>query len=527
MKLFKNYATVGGATLTSRVLGFFRDILIAASIGTGPIADAFFVAFRLPNLFRRLFAEGAFNAAFVPLFAKEVEEKGKNKAREFAEEIFAMLFWGLLILTIIAEVAAPIFVFLLAPGFISNPEKFDLAVLLTRITFPYLICMSILAFISGILNSFHRFAAAAFAPVILNIVLIIVLSAIFILNFGETQAAGMLLACGVSIAGVIQVVALYFAMKHYGFDVSLKRPRLTNSVRRLIKLGIPGVIAGGITQINIAVGTIIASTQAGAVSYLYYADRIYQLPLGVIGIAIGTVLLPNLSRQLKIGDNQAVLDSQNRSLEYGLALTLPATIALLVIPIPIVSTLFERGAFSAFDTNFTVQALIAYGIGLPAFVLIKIFSTGFFAREDTKTPMWFAGIGMTVNVVAALVMFPFIGHIGIALATSIAGWINAILLGFTLRRRKMFIADKTLIKRILLLTLGSLAMGFLVWLGSIFVVDLLVASNIFMRFGALAILVILGISVYMLFLQLTGVIDILKYLHQLSAKESPNQNNHN
>ena len=227
MKLFKNYATVGGATLTSRVLGFFRDILIAASIGTGPIADAFFVAFRLPNLFRRLFAEGAFNAAFIPLFAKELEEKGKIGAQEFAKEIFATLFWGVLLLTIIAEIAAPILVYLLAPGFISNPEKFDLTVLLSRITFPYLLCMSILAFISGILNSFHRFAAAAFAPVILNIVLILVPTIIFLFNFGESNLAGIFLAFGVSIAGIIQVISLYFAMKHYGFSISLNRPRLT------------------------------------------------------------------------------------------------------------------------------------------------------------------------------------------------------------------------------------------------------------------------------------------------------------
>ena len=504
-------------------MGFFEIFLIAASIGTGPIADAFFVAFRLPNLFRRLFAEGAFNAAFVPLFAKEVEENGKNGARQFAEEILAALFWGLLLFTIIAEIAAPILVYILAPGFFNNPEKFDLAVLLSRITFPYLLCMSILAFVSGILNSFHRFVAAAFAPIILNIVLILILSAIFVLNFGETQAAGILLACGVSIAGVIQVITLILVMNHYDFRISLKKPRLTKSVRRLINLGIPGAIAGGITQINIAVGTIIASTQAGAISYLYYADRIYQLPLGVVGIAIGTVLLPNLSRQLKAGENQSVHDTQNRSLEYGLALTLPATIALITIPLPIVSTLFERGAFSATDTNYTVQALIAYGIGLPSFVLIKIFSTGFFARENTKTPMWFAGIGMIINVLGAIVLFPIIGHVGIALATSFAGWVNALLLGITLWRQKMFIADKILILRISLLLLGSLLMGLFVWIGAVLMANFIEMPNFCMRIGSLALLVIIGISVYTLFLQLTGVIDFVKYFRQLTKKKLPNE----
>ena len=236
------------------------------------------------------------------------------------------------------------------------------------------------------------------------------------------------------------------------------------------------------------------------------------------------MLLPNLSRQLKSGDTQAVLDTQNRSLEYGLALTLPATIALLVIPLPIVSSLFERGAFSGIDTNYTVQALIAYGVGLPAFVLIKIFSTGFFAREDTKTPMWFAGIGMIINILGAVALFPYIGHVGIALATSVAGWINAMLLGITLWQRKMFVADRSLVSRVSLLILGSLLMGILVWFGSIVLADWFAAPNFFSRFGSLSILVLLGVATYSIFLQLTGVVDIFKYLHQLVAKKLPNQN---
>ncbi|MEP3278649.1 MAG: murein biosynthesis integral membrane protein MurJ [Stappiaceae bacterium] len=520
MRLFRNFATVGAATLSSRFLGFFRDILIAASIGTGPVADAFFVAFRLPNLFRRLFAEGAFNAAFVPLFAKEVESNGKAGSRAFAEQILAILFWTLLILTIVAEIAAPVLVYILAPGFYSDPAKFDLAVLLSRITFPYLLCMSILAFISGILNTFHRFAAAAFAPVLLNVVMIAVLSGVVILGLGPTEMTGIILAVGVTIAGIVQVLALIFALKHFGFQIKLGRPRVTPHVKRLLALGIPGVIAGGITQINIAVGTIIASAQAGAVSYLYYADRIYQLPLGVVGIAIGVVLLPNISRQLKAGDMNQVFQTQNRSLEFGLALTLPAAVALVVIPEPIISVLFERGAFGADDTALTTAALAAFGLGLPAFVLIKVFSPGFFAREDTKTPMWFAGVSMVVNVAGSLVLFPLIGHVGIALSTSVAGWINAILLGGTLWKRGYFRSDTALLTRLPLLCIASVLMGAIIWYGADTLSGPLHDPLLAIRFSALAGLVALGMASFAFFVQVTGAVDLLGHLRKAIAGRS-------
>ncbi len=520
MRLFRNFATVGAATLASRFLGFFRDILIAASVGTGPVADAFFVAFRLPNLFRRLFAEGAFNAAFVPLFAKEVEAKGEEGSRAFAEQILAVLFWSLLLLTLVAELAAPVLVYILAPGFYSEPEKFDLAVLLSRITFPYLLCMSILAFISGILNTFHRFAAAAFAPVLLNVVMIAVLSAVVVLGLGPSPMTGIVLAIGVAVAGLVQVLALIIALKHYGYHIRLTRPRLTPNVKRLLALGIPGVIAGGITQINIAVGTIIASAQDSAVSYLYYADRIYQLPLGVVGIAIGVVLLPNISRHLKAGDPDQVHETQNRSLEFGLALTLPAAVALVVIPEPIISVLFQRGAFDAEDTAFTTTALAAFGLGLPAFVLIKVFSPGFFAREDTRTPMWFAGISMIVNVAGSLALFPVIGHVGIALATSVAGWVNAILLGGMLWRQGYFVADRALLVRLPLLCVASVLMGGIVWYGADMLFDALHAPLLVVRFTSLAGLVALGMASFAFFVQVTGAVDLLGFLSKSLKRRS-------
>ncbi|HDL16512.1 MAG TPA: murein biosynthesis integral membrane protein MurJ, partial [Rhizobiales bacterium] len=387
MKLYRSFATVGAMTMVSRVLGFVRDIFIASVLGTGMVADAFFVAFRFPNLFRRLFAEGAFNSAFVPLFSKKVEGDGARAARQFANEALSGLVAVLLLVTAIAEISMPWLMYAIAPGFTGNPEKFDLAVLLTRIAFPYLLFVSVVALFSGMLNALHRFAVAAFAPVLLNVVLISVMAGVSWAGFGNTPEAGEALAWGVALGGVAQLLVLVFWARRAGIGLRLQRPRMTPGVRRLVTLGIPGVIAGGITQVNLLIGTIIASMQDSAVSWLYYADRIYQLPLGLVGIAIGVVLLPDLSRKLRASDGDGALHSQNRSLELSLLLTLPAAVALMVMPYPIIQVLFERGAFSEADTVATATALAAFAAGLPAFVLVKVFSPGFFAREDTRTPM--------------------------------------------------------------------------------------------------------------------------------------------
>jgi putative peptidoglycan lipid II flippase len=523
MSLLRKFATVGGATMTSRVLGFARDVMIAAFAGAGPVADAFFVAFRLPNLFRRLFAEGAFNSAFVPLFARSLEEEGEAGARRFAGEILAALFWTLMALTAIAFVGMTGLVFVLAPGFAEDPEKFDLAVLLSRITFPYLLCMSLVAFLSGILNTFQRFAAAAFAPVVLNLVMITVLLGIWAVGLETGETLGMVLAAGVTVAGVAQLALLVVAVRRMGFSVPLRRPRLTQGVRRLWKLGVPGVVAGGITQINIAVGTVIASAQAGAVSYLYYADRIYQLPLGVVGIAIGVVLLPDLSRALRSGAENAAADANdrlNRALEFSLALTLPATVALIVVPGPVVSVLFQRGEFGPEAAAATTGALVAFAVGLPAFVLNKVFSPAFFAREDTVTPMWFAGIGMVVNVAGALALAPFLAHVGIALATSLAGWINTGLLVAVLWKRGHFRFDSRSRKRLPLLALASLLMGAGVHFGAGLLAPWLTAEAVAARFGALALLVAAGMVLFAVFVQITGAVDIRSYIRRGKASQA-------
>ncbi|MEO0961141.1 MAG: murein biosynthesis integral membrane protein MurJ [Pseudomonadota bacterium] len=459
MNLLKSFATVGGMTMMSRVLGFVRDILIAAVLGTGPVADAFFVAFKFPNLFRRLFAEGAFNSAFVPLFAKRLEGEGEKSARQFAEEAFAVLLTVLIVFTAIAQLAMPWLMYVIAPGFADTPDKFHMAVVFTQIAFPYLLFMSLVALLSGVLNSIGRFAAAAFAPVLLNIILISTL--LFAVPYFEN--AGLALVWGVSAAGLAQFLMLVWAAHRAGFMPRLRLPKMTPGVKRLVVLGIPGVIAGGIAQINLLIGTIIASLQDGAVSWLYYADRVYQLPLGVIGIAIGIVLLPDLARRLRADDEGGAMWSQNRAMEFSMLLTLPAAAALIAIPGPIIETLFERGAFDAADTLKTQMALAAFAVGLPAFVLIKVFSPGFFARENTVTPMRFAAAGIAVNIVGSLILFYQIGFVGIAIATSMAAWVNAGLLWFRLAANGHYEADVRLKKRLPMIVIASAAMGGLLW----------------------------------------------------------------
>lgn len=518
MSLLKNFATVGGATASSRVLGFIRDMFIAAALGTGPVAEAFFVAQRLPNLFRRLFAEGAFASAFVPLFAKTHESDGAAEARRFAEESLAVLAAALVVFTIIAELAMVWLTFALAPGFVVEPEKFDLAVLLSRIAFPYLFLISIVSLFSGALNGIGRFAAAAFSPSLLNVVLIAAL--VFIWYEGEigTVRAGVLLTSAITIGGIIQVAFLWIACHRAGLKFAPRLPRLTADVKRLTRLAGPSVIAGGITQINIVVGTIIASLQAGAVSWLYYADRLYQLPLGIVGIAVGIVLLPDLARALRAGRLDVAHHTQNRSIEFAAALTLPATIALLVIPAPIIAVLFERGAFTAADTAATAPALAAYAAGLPAFVAIKVLQPGFFAREDTRTPMIYGGISMVVNVVAAFGLFLLFGHVGIAAATSIAAWVNTGLLAVSLARRGELVADAELKRRLPLLALASLLMGVGLFFAAIFLSPWIKDPRLVVEVAVIVALVAFGGALFALFCQLTGAIDLRRVVTGLRRR---------
>ncbi|MEN0041270.1 MAG: murein biosynthesis integral membrane protein MurJ [Pseudomonadota bacterium] len=468
--LIGKFATVGGATMASRVIGFVREAMMAAALGTGPVADVFYTCFRFPNLFRRLFAEGAFNIAFVPLFAKELEgeggdkESGEDAARAFARDVFAVLASWLIVLTVLALLTMPWLVAtVVAPGFNDTPEKFDLAVTMTRIMFPYLLCMSLVAMFSGILNSLRRYFLAAIVPVLLNVILVSILTVAIWFDWPERQV-GIVLAFGVLASGVVQLAALWFGIKREGMAFALAAPKLTAPVKRLLVLMGPGLLTGGVLQINLLVGTIIATAQDGANALLNYADRLNQLPLGVIGIAVGVVLLPELSRALKAGDAAEAQKLQNRSLEFALALTLPAAVGFIVIPDAIVSLLYERGAFDATATRNTAMALAAFATGLPAYVAIKVFQPVFFAREDMKTPFRLSVLMVVVNIAASLLMFPIIGHGGIALATSISAWVNVIGLAAIAWTRGEFRPTSTTLRRLTGLLVSAGVMGLGLWL---------------------------------------------------------------
>ncbi len=508
MNLLRSVATIGGLTLISRVLGFVRDILIGGALGSGPIADAFVVAFRFPNLFRRFFAEGAFNAAFVPLFAKRLEGEGEAAARRFGEEALSGLLMVLIVMTVLAEIAMPVLMIVIAPGFVDDPERFDLAVLFTRIAFPYLLCMSLVALFSGVLNSLGKFSIPAFAPVLLNIILIGVL-------LGAADwfpSVGHALVTGVALAGFAQLGLLVWACGRAGMGLRLRAPRLTPGVRQLIRLGIPGLIAGGITQINLVVGQFIASFQDGAVSILYYADRIYQLPLGLIGVAMGVVLLPDIARKLRGGDEQGALNSQNRALELSMLLTLPAAVACAVIAWPIIAVLFEATAravmpdsvFSAEDSRRTAGALAAFAVGLPAFVLIKVFQPAYFAREDTATPMRYAAVNTALNIALGIVLFWLVGLVGLAAATSAAAWVNTGLLYRRLRRDGRFIADARLRRVLPRTVLASVAMGGALLAGQAALMPWLSGEAYGLQVAALAILVLGGVGVFAALAHLSG-----------------------
>lgn len=497
MSLLKKFATVGGATLGSRVFGFAREMMMATMLGTGPVADAFNVAFRFPNTFRRLFAEGAFNSAFVPLFAKEIEAGGMEGAKRFSEEVFGVLFTVLMLITIVMEISMPFLVrTIIAPGFTDEAEKFDNTVAMATIMFPYLACMSLAAMMGGMLNSLHKYFAAAIAPVFLNIILIGVLAYAW---FGghDTVMVGYGLSWGVMAAGIVQLGIVWFAVRQAGMAIGFRRPRLTPNVRRLLILALPAAITGGITQINLLINTAIASTQDSAVTSLVLADRIYQLPLGVFGIAVATVLLPELSRALRSGNRVEADNLQNRSVEFVLFLTLPAAAALLVMSEPIIRLVYEHGRFSPESTPVVGGILAIYGLGLPAFVLIKAFIPGFFAREDTRTPMIFAAVSVVTNVSLALYLFPRMGAEGISTAEIVAGWVNALLLFGTLVWRGHWGRDIPLLTRIPRLLFAAAVMG----VGLHFAIEWLAyplstAAPLLLRAATLAALILAAMLVY-------------------------------
>lgn len=467
MKLIRSTAIISFFTLMSRVLGLVRDILTANFLGASVINDALITATKLPNLFRRMFAEGAFNAAFIPLYAKRIENEGDGEAAQFAGEALSALLFLVALIVVGFQITMPWTLNLIGGGLDKiavNGEAsvYELAVLYARITMPYLLMMSLGALLSGMLNTHNRFAMAAFVPVLYNVMAI---SILYLATRGEMplEKLALYLSIGMTASGFFQLAALIYALKRAGIRLPLYRPRLTPAVKRLWILGVPGMLSAGITHINIMVSHSISTLQEGAPSWLYYSDRLYQLPLGIIGIAMGVALLPALSRRLRAGDDAGAMSSMNRAIEITAYLTLPATVALAVMPEFLIGGLFERGRFGPEDTNQTAQALHMFAYGLPAFVLLKVLTPAFFARENTKTPMIYAAISAVLNLCLGALMFFTLGFFGLALATTIAGWTNVILLSRALFRNGHLKLDKRLRLRLPRIIAAAIAMGSITW----------------------------------------------------------------
>jgi len=459
MNLIASTSTFGFFTLISRILGYVRDILIAIFLGTSFFADAFFVAFRLPNTFRRLFAEGTFNAAFIPSYASELAVN-KERADHFAKNIFNLLFLILLILVLISEIFMPQLIFLIAPGFYKDPEKLKLAVDLSRITFPFLFFICIASFFGAILNSYNKFAAAAAAPIILNVILIGSLFFSQWLNISDV----LTLSYAVSFAGFLQLlILLFFVRKNFKPILSIKI-KLDKQIKFFFRKLLPSIFSSGVTQINILVGTIIASFQAGAVSYLYYADRVYQINLAVAGIAVGTVMLPELSKHVKNNNSDEINNLQNRALELCLFLSIPAATALVLASEEIITSLFGYGSFNSDSVTNTALALTFFAFGVPAFSILKIFSNYFFARNDTKTSFYLSVISVILNILISVSFFNKLGFVIIPIATSISSWINVFLHYYFIKKRNLYNFDKTFIYKFPRMILSVVVMGIILYL---------------------------------------------------------------
>jgi len=459
MNLIASTSTFGFFTLISRILGYVRDILIAIFLGTSLFADAFFVAFRLPNTFRRLFAEGTFNAAFIPSYAGQLA-KNKVEADNFAKNVFNLLFIILLFLVLLAEIFMPQLIFLIAPGFYKDPDKLKLAVDLSRITFPFLFFICLASFFGAILNSYNKFAAAAAAPIILNIILIGSLFFSKWINISDV----LILSYAVSLAGFLQLIVLFFFVRKNFKPILSVKIKMDEQIKLFFRKLLPSIFSSGVTQINILVGTIIASFQAGAVSYLYYADRVYQMNLAVAGIAVGTVMLPELSKHVKNNNSEQIANLQNRALELCLFLSIPAAVALVLASEEIITSLFGYGSFDNESVTNTAIALTFFAIGVPAFSILKIFSNYFFARDDTKTPFYLSVVSVILNVLISVSFFKEFGFVIIPIATSISSWINVFLHFYFIKKRNFYNFDNIFIYKFPRMILSVVVMGIVLYL---------------------------------------------------------------
>ena len=505
MNLLSSTSVFSFYTLLSRVLGYLRDILIAIFLGTSIYADAFFVAFRLPNTFRRLFAEGTFNAAFIPSYAEE-NLKGEGSGKKFADEVFSLLLLFLIFLIIIIEIFTPFLVYLIAPGFYDDSEKFNLAVEFTRITFPFLLFVSLSSLLAGILNTNNKFAAAAAAPIVLNIILILFL----LISFYFNQNIAKSLSIGVTLAGIIQFIILIFFTKKFYFPSLVLILKFNKKIKIFFSKLLPSIFSSGITQINILVGTIIASFQSGAISYLYYADRVYQINLAIAGIAVGTVALPNLAKSIKLNDQKNINKVQNKSIELSLLLSVPATVGLFIASKEIVNCLFGYGSFDSEDVIYTSMALTFFAIGVPAFSLNKILSTFYFARNNTKLPFYISLVSMITNIIISVSLFKKYGFIIIPIATSISTWL-AVLIYFALLNRSKFVNfENKLLTNFFKILVSTILMGLFLYFGLDYFEDKFDYSN---KFKLIYLLIMVGLStiIYLFIAKLLGILSLKSY----------------
>jgi putative peptidoglycan lipid II flippase len=514
MSLFKSAFIVGGGTLLSRIVGYIRDIFIAYALGVGPLADAFFVAQRLPNCFRSLFAEGAFNAAFVPMFSGKLAAEGKEKSVIFASHIFSFMAIFLTLFSILVMAFMPAVTSVLAWGFRGSPEQFNTTVELSRIAFPYLLLVSLVALQSGVLNSLGRFGPPAVTSVLLNICMIIAL-------FTLTNIAGSAahaLAWGMTISGIVQFIWLYFSNCRAGVILKFSIPKMDSDVKTMLKKMVPGIIGSSATQLNIVINTMLATLIPGGVSYLYYSDRLVQFPMAIIGTAMGTALLPLLSRQFKTGTVEDAIKSQNSGLVFAMLFTIPSAFALATISNPLIDFMFARGQFNASDVAATAMALNAYALGLPAFVLIKIFTPGFFANGDTKTPVRIAIASIIFNIIISVALINHLQYVAMALGTSLASILNASLLCWILQKRGLFRFERRVLVQCVRIFASSAIMSALLFAQQQYLQDIFMNRGLAMEAAYIMILITSGILAFFAALRIIGGYKLKDVINMVRKK---------
>jgi putative peptidoglycan lipid II flippase len=517
MSIARDVTTVGVATLTSRLLGFLRDAGIAAVLGAGALSDAYFAALQIPNLFRRLLAEGALNSAYVPMSMRIRDENGAVAVRQFSEEVLGAMAVSLCAFALVCMVFAPTIVHLLAPGFREVGDRFPLAVEFVRLSVPYVAISGFVAVAASALNADGRVMAASFGLVVFNGVLVSVVLALNLSGAGATPSTAAVLSAAMAAAGTAQLLCVGIAWLRLDGRPRRLSLSLSPAVRRFFIQAIPGVVAGGIPQLKLMAGAMVASSSQAAVSWLYYANRLYELPLGVISIAIASVLVPAIAASLRSGDGTAA--AQSRALEIAVALSLPSAVAFAVLSEAIAGGLFERGAFGPFDTAMVAGALAAISAGLPGHSLEKVLGAVSFAHEDTHTPMFTALCGLATAVTGAILLFPRYGHVGIAGAIALSGWVGATILAIILWRRGWLRIEAAAWRRLPRIILATFIMGCVVAAGDALLVSVLdVAGSSLARIATLGLLVVAGLAVYLLALQAFGVTSMQALLEAVRKR---------